>query len=75
MMDLNLADWIERRGRDVGPHADHVVKSVREYEDEIARLREENLRLGLAFHRAINSPKGVVPAGFEDYYEQERSAQ
>lgn len=35
-------------------------------------LRAENVRLGLAFHRAINSPKGVVPAGFEDFYEAEK---
>jgi hypothetical protein len=31
----------------------------------------ENVRLGLAFHHAVNSPKGVVPAGFEDFYEAE----
>ena len=39
---------------------------------ENARLRAENVRLGLAFHQAINSPKGVVPSGFEDFYETER---
>jgi hypothetical protein len=38
---------------------------------ENLRLREENVRLGLALHRAIQSPKGVVPAGFEDLYERE----
>lgn len=38
---------------------------------EIARLRAENVRLGLAFHHAINGPKGVVPDGFEDLYEKE----
>lgn len=35
--------------------------------EENAELRAENVRLGLAFHHAINSPKGVVPAGFEDF--------
>lgn len=39
---------------------------------ENARLRAENVRLGLAFHQAINSPKGVVPSGFEDFYEAEK---
>lgn len=38
---------------------------------ENLRLREENVRLGLALHRAIESPKGVVPSGFEDLYETE----
>jgi hypothetical protein len=36
---------------------------------ENATLREENVRLGLAFHHAINGPKGVVPSGFEDLYD------
>ena len=40
---------------------------------ENARLRAENFRLGLAFHQAINSPKGVVPSGFEDLYETEKT--
>lgn len=41
-------------------------------QEENARLRAENVRLGLAFHQAINSPKGVVPSGFEDFYEAEK---
>jgi hypothetical protein len=40
---------------------------------ENARLRAENVRLGLGFHQAIHSPKGVIPAGFEDFYEAERA--
>jgi len=40
---------------------------------ENAKLRAENVRLGLAFHRAINSPKGVVPSGFEEFYEAEKT--
>ncbi|MCA9774138.1 MAG: hypothetical protein KC466_17080 [Myxococcales bacterium] len=40
---------------------------------ENARLRAENVRLGLALHHAIGSPKGVVPAGFEDLYEAGRT--
>lgn len=40
--------------------------------EENARLRTENVRLGLAFHHAVNSPQGVVPSGFEDFYEAER---
>lgn len=40
---------------------------------ENRRLREENVRLGRAFHHAIGSPRGVVPAGFEDLYEAERT--
>jgi len=38
---------------------------------ENAQLRAENVRLGLAFHHAVNTPKGVVPAGFEDFYKVE----
>lgn len=38
---------------------------------ENERLRGENARLGLAFHKAINSPLGVVPGGFEDFYDPE----
>ena len=38
--DLNLAGWIERRKSDVGPYADHIIKSVRIYEVEIERLRK-----------------------------------
>lgn len=41
--------------------------------EENAKLRAENARLGLALHHAINSPKGVVPAGFEDFYEAEKA--
>lgn len=37
--DLNLADWIDRRRADVGPYADHIIKSVRSHEAEIERLR------------------------------------
>ena len=40
ILDLNLSSWIERRAADIGPHADHIVQSVRAYEREIAQLRE-----------------------------------
>jgi hypothetical protein len=40
---------------------------------ENAQLRAENVRIGLAFHHAVNSPKGVVPAGSEDFYEAEKT--
>jgi hypothetical protein len=40
--ELNLSGWLERRKSDVGPfYADYIIKSVREYEDEIMRLRGE----------------------------------
>lgn len=38
--DLNLAGWIERRKRDVGPYADHIIKAVTAYEVELRNLRE-----------------------------------
>lgn len=38
--DLNLSGWIERRKSDVGPYADHIIKSVRMYEAEIEKARE-----------------------------------
>lgn len=38
-LDLNLSAWIERRAADIGPYADHILKSVKEYEAEITRLR------------------------------------
>jgi len=40
---------------------------------ENAQLSEENARLGLAFNHEINSQKGFVPAGFEDFYETEKT--
>lgn len=40
MMILNLAAWIERRKKDVGPYADHIIHSVKAYEAEIQRLRD-----------------------------------
>lgn len=40
-MDLNLSGWIERRKRDVGPYADHIIKQTGQYEREIERLRAE----------------------------------
>lgn len=40
---------------------------------ENARLSGENVRIGLAFHHAVNSPKDVVPAGSEDFYEAEKT--
>lgn len=39
MGDLNLADWVERRRQNVGANADYIVKSIRDYEVEIERLR------------------------------------
>ena len=37
---LNLSDWIERRRSDVGPYGDHIIHSVKAYEAEIQRLRD-----------------------------------
>lgn len=39
MTDLNLSAWIERRASDIGPYAEHILKSVKEYEAEIKKLR------------------------------------
>jgi hypothetical protein len=39
--ELNLSGWIKRRKSDVGPYADHIIKSVKRYEEEIMRLRRE----------------------------------
>jgi hypothetical protein len=39
--NFNLSGWIERRKRDVGPYADHIISSVSAYEVEIERLRLE----------------------------------
>lgn len=38
-LDLSLSAWIERRATDIGPYADYILKSVKEYEAEIERLR------------------------------------
>ena len=38
---LNLSAWIERRKNDVGPYADHIIRSTKEYEEEIADLRRQ----------------------------------
>jgi len=35
-MALNLSGWLERRSEDIGPHGDYIIKSVKEYEAEIA---------------------------------------
>lgn len=37
-LTLNLSAWIERRADAVGPYADHIIHSVKAYEDEIKRL-------------------------------------
>lgn len=62
------ADYAERAGSLQGP--DPELARLRA---QNASLRAENVRLGLAFHLAINSPKGVVPPGFEDFYEPEKT--
>lgn len=38
---LNLSAWIERRADDLKPYADHIIHSVKAYEAEIERLRED----------------------------------
>lgn len=42
---LNLSAWIDRRRKEVGPYADHIVHSVKAYEARIAALEEERDRL------------------------------
>jgi hypothetical protein len=42
---LNLSAWIDRRRKEVGPYADHIVHSVKAYEARITALEEENKRL------------------------------
>lgn len=51
---LNLADWIERRKKDVGPYADYIIHSVRHYEAEIERLRQ-----GLAAAEILGNVAGA----------------
>ena len=62
------ADYAGRAGtlQDPDPELDRLRA-------ENLRLRGENVRLGLAFHHAINTRKGVVPSGFEDLYEPEKT--
>ena len=36
---LNLSGWIERRKDALGGYGDHIVHSVKAYEDEIEHLR------------------------------------
>lgn len=63
-----MSDITEQARRAALSYGDPLYRRLA---DEIERLRLENARLGIAFHRAINSPKGVVPSGFEDFYEHE----
>ncbi len=42
---LNLSAWIDRRRKEVGPYADHIVHSVKAYEARITALEAENQRL------------------------------
>jgi hypothetical protein len=58
------ADYSERAGALHG--TDPELDRLRA---QNAGLRAEIVRLGLALHRAINSPQGVVSSGFEDLYE------
>lgn len=50
------------------PHPQDIANGYSS-EPTRAELIAEVERLRLAFHAAINNPKGVVPAGFEDFYE------
>lgn len=59
---LNLAAWIDRRKSDVGPYADHIIHSVRAYEDRITALEDENKRLlGLLLRYRNETPLGHQP--------------
>lgn len=62
------ADFTERAGtlHDPDPELDRLRA-------QNASLRAENVQLGLAFHHAISSPRGVVPSGFEDLYGAEKT--
>lgn len=48
---LNLSAWIDRRRKEVGPYADHIVHSVKAYEARITALEAENKRLREALIR------------------------
>lgn len=48
---LNLSAWIDRRRKEVGPYADHIVHSVKAYEARITSLEEERDRLREALSR------------------------
>lgn len=43
-VDLNLADWMERRAGNLGSYSNHIIHSVRAYEAEIRQLRERVAR-------------------------------
>ena len=61
---LNLSAWVERRKADAGPYGEHIIHSVKAYEAEIQRLRdnEKSLRERLADPNAvhINMLRGVI---------------
>ena len=58
---LNLSEWTERRRSDVGPYSDHIIHSVKAYEAEIQRHRdnEKFLRNCLA-DRDISASKQLL---------------
>lgn len=66
-LDLNLSAWIERRSKSVGPYADYIVRSVKRYEAQIARierLEEDNQRMREAVDRDLSvrmEAAGMVP--------------
>lgn len=51
---LNLSSWIDRRRKEVGPYADHIVHSVKAYEARITALEAENARLKYALEWAYS---------------------
>lgn len=44
-MILNLSSWIERREKEIGPYAEHIIHSVKHYEAEITARRAESQSL------------------------------
>ena len=38
MTDYNLSQWMERRSKDLGPYGDYLIRSVKNYEEDIGYM-------------------------------------
>jgi hypothetical protein len=75
-------DWVISQGNE-GVIIAELLRQRQELEEKLERIHachdaefgvchqycDEVIRLRQAFHAAINRPKGVVPAGYEDLYD------
>ena len=65
---LNLSGWIERRKSDVGPYAEHIIRSVRAYEAELTTHRGDDVHPVEAAMREANvlRPNDLLASGPTD---------